>query len=54
MIATVTIGTVSMQGILIRRLPGGRARISAHGWIHEGRLVPTLRRIPILTLKLEA
>ena len=54
MIATVTIGTVSLQGILIRRLPGGRARIVAFGRPYIGRLVPTLRRIPILTPKSEA
>ena len=47
MIATVTIGTVSMQGVLIRRLPGGRARIVAFGRPYIGRLVPKLRRIAV-------
>ena len=49
MIATVTIGTVSVQGILIRRLSGGRARIVAYGRPFIGRLVPTRRRIGIHT-----
>lgn len=47
MIATVIIGTVSVQGVLIRLLPGGMARVVVHGRTHTGRLVPRLRRIAL-------
>lgn len=47
MIATVIIGTVSVQGILVRLLPGGMARVVVHGRTHTGRLVPRLRRIAL-------
>lgn len=39
MIATVTIGTVSWQGVLIRLLPGGMARVVIRVRVHTGRLV---------------
>jgi hypothetical protein len=48
MIATVTIGTVMVQGTLVRRLPGGRARVVVRGRTFTGRLVPRLRRIALV------
>jgi hypothetical protein len=44
MIATITIGTVSLQGVLMRVLPGGMARIAIRGRVHVGRYVPPMRR----------
>jgi len=44
MIATITIGTTSLQGVLLRFLPGGMARVVIHGRVHVGRLVPPVRR----------
>jgi hypothetical protein len=39
MMVTVWIGTIGMQGRLLRRLPHGMARIVAHGRLYTGRLV---------------
>jgi len=44
MIATITIGTVSVQGVLLRVLPGGMARIVIRGRVHVGRYVRPMRR----------
>ncbi|MCA8880358.1 MAG: hypothetical protein KDA73_10490 [Rhodobacteraceae bacterium] len=39
MIATVTIGTVGVQGVLVRLLPAGQARVAVRGRVFRGRLV---------------
>lgn len=39
MLCTVYIGTISMQGTLMRRLPNGMARVAAFGRCFTGYLV---------------
>lgn len=45
MMGTIMIGTVSLQGVLTRLLPGGMARIVIRGRVHVGRYVPPMRRV---------
>ena len=40
MIRCIAIGTTTVQGRLIRKLPGGMAQVRVGGVIYTGKLVP--------------
>lgn len=44
MIATIFIGTISWQGVLLAQLPGGLARVAIRGRVFQGRLAAPLPR----------